>query len=459
MSRFSDLLISKFIIARTPQEMIDYYTEKVFYGALSSDKFENMLELNYSVKSMVDTYKSRKDEAGLNEFVNFIRRRIREIISKITEGLAGENLLAYEEFVLFKCSDKRLPEDMENITQTLKAYDQLKKTSIQGFRKDIQSFGSFTELQNYLQPWMGEIEKQKYLMNPEYLQKHQQTEGAVTVLEDGPFKVVKIVSAEASADLCRNTGWCVKDPKYFEHYNISASNPLYLISKNGYKYALIDFDSSQFKDPQDRGATEEMAKEVYPLIVKMGLVDKITVGGDFKVFMVIPEAKNHVEGNITKSIQEFSKTADEYDKVSELYRNSGQHNQMGVVEFKKAQNEFYLKKQRIVSGMTTLAYTLGRSLTIESGFQNFINSITTRQGITTGMVFVSDYASSVNYFFSSKMDDLENMIHSEDEDNTHLEPTYEKMREEKNNFNNVIINNLELAIQKRGKDLGLNVRF
>lgn len=157
--RFSDVLIARLLIARSPEEMIQYYAEKIAY---KPEAFPHILDISVFEFNVVPMLKNRNmtpEQISKVRYDNVFKDSVK-ILTDIVRHLASNNLLSYIEFVLFKTTDKRLPEDMENIETYLKAFDQLKKSPIPNFQKDIQRFSSFTELQNYLEPYMADIEKQ-----------------------------------------------------------------------------------------------------------------------------------------------------------------------------------------------------------------------------------------------------------------------------------------------------------
>ena len=146
--RFSASFIFKYIIARSPEEMVEYYTNKV---ALNPDKFYNITS-NFNP----DTLESYLNSSDKTRFLSILH----EIVKKVIDGLNQNNLLKYTEFVLFRATDKMLPADLDNIITYLKVFEDVKKLPRQDIKKDIQSFNSFMELQNYLEPFKGKIEQE-----------------------------------------------------------------------------------------------------------------------------------------------------------------------------------------------------------------------------------------------------------------------------------------------------------
>jgi hypothetical protein len=73
--------------------------------------------------------------------------------------------------------------------------------------------------------------------------------GSELVLDELPFKAVKITDPKASEILCSGTNWCTANARTANKY--LKDGPLYLIYKDDKRICLIHYESDQFKEPND----------------------------------------------------------------------------------------------------------------------------------------------------------------------------------------------------------------
>ena len=84
--------------------------------------------------------------------------------------------------------------------------------------------------------------------------------GAPVVLDQPPYKVLRLDSQKAAAKLCKGTEWCVRAPNMYKQY--AEQGPLYLVYKNGERYALVHYESGQFMDPTDKPMSAQQTEEI-----------------------------------------------------------------------------------------------------------------------------------------------------------------------------------------------------
>jgi len=139
----------------------------------------------------------------------------------------------------------RLPEDCDKCINTLSLFT-VKKQVLKNTNKpiDINQYKSLGDIQRNLDEVMNVNTKRQQV-------KLDTEQGQRVLLNKPPYKIIEITTKEASAKLCRDTEWCIKDPKFFDMYEISISNPLYLILNNDEPGALFNAQSKQFKDVYD----------------------------------------------------------------------------------------------------------------------------------------------------------------------------------------------------------------
>lgn len=141
-----------------------------------------------------------------------------------------------------------LPEDIETVAETLTQFNNAKQHGLNASVGDFQSWGS---LVNALTPYLSQEEAD----SDSYGRM-----GLDLVFSSGPWKmylVDKWIPGDASTlypgQVCHRafegTRWCVKYQSTFEN---TYSGVYYLVLYRGKRFALINFPSKQFKDPQDR---------------------------------------------------------------------------------------------------------------------------------------------------------------------------------------------------------------
>ena len=151
-------------------------------------------------------------------------------------------------------------EDDKKTINTLFNFDKVKR--LRDFpEKDINKFKNYGDLIQAIEPFLEQQTKGEE-------HRIRETEGAIEVLNRPPYRVLRIDTPEASAKLCRDTEWCVKDPKYYEEY--AERGPLYLILENDEKIALVHYESNSFMDAYDRPLDH---KQKFDLI---GLLSPVT---------------------------------------------------------------------------------------------------------------------------------------------------------------------------------------
>ena len=146
-----------------------------------------------------------------------------EAESKINEALKADPTPGkkYLDWVvkMHKEGVLRFPEDAEKVQKTLKQFDRVKKLrEFEG--KDIGRYGSYGELVKGIEPYLKKRPKREE-------RRVKEVQGAKVVLDKPPFKVYRLDTEEAAAKLCRNTEWCVKDPRYYRRY--TETGPIYLV--------------------------------------------------------------------------------------------------------------------------------------------------------------------------------------------------------------------------------------
>lgn len=89
--------------------------------------------------------------------------------------------------------------------------------------KDINQYKSLDMLENALR-------EPAQLSNQERARQNAQA-GQNVLYQDSNYRVLAITNSDAATQYCKNTAICLKDPRTFSGYNISANRPAYIILK------------------------------------------------------------------------------------------------------------------------------------------------------------------------------------------------------------------------------------
>jgi hypothetical protein len=186
-----------------------------------------------------------------------------------------------------------IPEDGGKVKNALTQFIQQVKAPDFNGDKDINAYKTLQELEDTVNINTGKTSKGA---------AHKQAikQGIEEVSKTGIYSIYKITTPEGAAKLCRDTSWCVKDPKYATKY--LQEGPLYMITKNNEQYVLFQFESKSIKTTDNAPIDKNIANEIEPLLHKF------------------PEFENVKNKKITP--KEYNKlineTLDHIDGVAEL---------------------------------------------------------------------------------------------------------------------------------------------
>jgi len=201
----------------------------------------------------------------------FLQKHYRDIPSdqatKLIEQLAALDPTRgkYTEWIIRQHNNGaiRIPEDSEKITRLLKQFhrnkQQLSDKDINnytpgGLAKALDQIGGTSKRQAKKKGRAG-----KLALPP----------GAEQVLDKPPYQIVKITDAKASTIICSGTEWCTANLESAESY--LEGGPLYVIYKNGDRYALAHAKSDQVMDVYDEPYEGEESKRLLKLLVGIDL--------------------------------------------------------------------------------------------------------------------------------------------------------------------------------------------
>jgi hypothetical protein len=153
----------------------------------------------------------------------------------------------------------KFPEDGEKVKETLTQFHTLKNAPQFTGNKDINSYKTYGDLAEA-------VNQNKEVKTKGQLNRTAIEQGMQVIYEDPVYTIIKITTPQAAAKLCRDTKWCVKDPKFSKDY--LSQGPLFMLERNDQPYVLFHFETKSIKDIYDRSITKDIADEIRFLLVK-----------------------------------------------------------------------------------------------------------------------------------------------------------------------------------------------
>jgi hypothetical protein len=144
----------------------------------------------------------------------------------------------------------RWPEDKEKLKQAIADYTQIKKKYLKF--KNITKYNSLQELTT-------DIDK---ILRPQELKTAQRQSriiapnGSEKIYEDKTYTILKITTSEAAVELSKGTKWCTSNNRVAQKY--LKEGPLYVIYKDGRKYAQLHINTGQIADIRDNSIIPEV---------------------------------------------------------------------------------------------------------------------------------------------------------------------------------------------------------
>jgi hypothetical protein len=168
----------------------------------------------------------------------------------------------YTEWIVrqYKTNTIRLPEDNDKIKQLLKQFHKNKK---QLQNKDINNYtpGGLARALDNTSVSKRQVKKAGRAGKAG---KAMLPNGAELVLDKSPYQIIKVTDAKASSILCSGTKWCTANIDVAKEY--IEDGPLYLVYRNGERYALAHADSGQMMDIYDDEFMGQEASILYNLL-------------------------------------------------------------------------------------------------------------------------------------------------------------------------------------------------
>jgi hypothetical protein len=227
--------------------IIDYILKEARidkWSVLQEQQISNMLGQFFAKN------KSKVPEENLQETKKLYfeyAKEFNEIIKKTKVDFKNEKLLLL--WLLEQVLDKhieanKIKEDSAVIEQNLNLYFKNKGE----IKKDIYK-ETYTSLKILVLPFKQGGEGANY---KEFLSK--------PVAQGKEYKIYKVTDIDTCVKIGKGTSWCIQGEDYARQY--LEDGPLYLVTKNNHRFALLSFESFQFKDVNDVELKTDVVKDI-----------------------------------------------------------------------------------------------------------------------------------------------------------------------------------------------------
>jgi len=144
------------------------------------------------------------------------------------------------------------PKDIKKVNKILDQFEKLKKVAPKGFKKDIESYKSYDELEKAIKEEEGS--GLKLLLDTNYKGSH--------------YKIYEILTVPAAMRIGKKNhdDWCIFKREQAEYY-LSQDRLIY-IEKDGEPHALFHRRSKQWHDRNNHEMSRSEKLEIYPLLKK-----------------------------------------------------------------------------------------------------------------------------------------------------------------------------------------------
>ena len=197
-------------------------------------------------------------------------------LAEITEKLPfKDGTGAYTAWVALKYPldpEMKIEDVPHKIGKALEQYDALKKkvqnktVTIEGFRSDINSFKTFTELEDYVDKLAGDVGRDYGKATSPEAEALYKNKDAEIVAKSGDVTIVKLNTFKASTYFSAGTKWCTSGEGMYDHY--SNQGPLFVIFTPEGRFQF-HMESTQYMDEKDRDIKNLPAfLDKYPVVRK-----------------------------------------------------------------------------------------------------------------------------------------------------------------------------------------------
>lgn len=250
---------------------------KTLLNEANVNSLSTILQREWSEKYnvIIDDYNklTDKQKSGLQEYISDRKKEIEKQINEIT------NNPQYISWIYNLLSLKKLifPEDIDKTKSVLLKYTKIKLSELFPKEyKNILEFKSFGELFKIVSEYSKELSSGNRVID---------FGNNEVVYNQKGIKIVKLMKYNDCDYLTKDTGWCIQQENYFNHYK----PPFYMIVQNDKKIALLHLESQQFKDIHDE-PIKEMDENLTNVMLNFLNQNKISINdlvGDLHVFRKI----------------------------------------------------------------------------------------------------------------------------------------------------------------------------
>jgi hypothetical protein len=183
---------------------------------------------------------------GKKTFTEYAKK-FNEIIKKLKIDFKNEKLLLIwllEQVLENHISANKIEEDSKVIEENLELYFKNKGE----IKKNIYK-SSYSDLKIWIMPFKKGGEEAQY---EEFLSK--------PAAEGNDYKIYKVTSVDQCIKIGKGTSWCIQGDTWAKSY--LKKGPLWLVTKNDKRFALIQFESDSFMDINDHRLDNQIIMQI-----------------------------------------------------------------------------------------------------------------------------------------------------------------------------------------------------
>ncbi len=213
-------------------------------------------QLPYLIKQLQNKYKlpEQKLEKLLNQISEIDPTEDKNYLTHVVKWIVNGSV--------------RWPEDSNKVQQAILEYGKIKKNN----PVTLKTIGKYDSLQDLMQ----DIDK---VLRPDEVKQASRKEkidqivlpGSKVIYNDGKYAILEVANSDAAVKYSGGTKWCTSNRRTAQCY--LKDGPLYVIYKDGRKYALLHVKSRQLMDISDKPANDiELGKVLNNVFDDVGIV-------------------------------------------------------------------------------------------------------------------------------------------------------------------------------------------
>ncbi len=181
------------------------------------------------------------------DYIKYAKTFNEEVIKKLNLDFKTEKqtlVWLLEQVARKEILESRIEEDAKAVKENLELYFKNKGE----LHKNLFN-SSYTNLKSWIKPYRPKGEESKH---QDFLSKPD--------VEGKSFKIYKITKVDQCLKIGKGTHWCIQGDEWAKKY--LKKGPLWLVTKNDKRYALIQFESKSFMDVDDTHLEPEAMFEI-----------------------------------------------------------------------------------------------------------------------------------------------------------------------------------------------------